>query len=227
MATKLFETIISEIEADPFFSDFKFKKSTNMLYRCNGNRTLSVEFEHWKEFDECAIYITYGCRFEILTKWFEKFSFKTLRDQRNNPNVLYDNTNFDKDEYIYFDYNFSDYEKKMHVMLPMIKENLTSFDKKYSTLEDYYKEDVLPIVTGEKELSDVGADWIFIYLTLGFLVDKENYSRLKEIVLKRVEWMHNLGEPNVEHYYDKMDDILFYMENNVESNDRFNHGVRF
>jgi hypothetical protein len=216
MASKLFETIISEIKEDSFFSEFKFKKSENMLYHCNSNSTLSVGFDHWKDYGECTIYITYGRRFEILTKWFEKFSFKTLRDQRNNPNVLYDNTNFGKDEYIYFDYNFSDYEEKMHIMLPMIKENLTEFAKKYSTLSDYYKEDVFPIITGDKELPDVGADWIFIYLTLGFLVDKGNYNILKEIILKRVEWMHNLGEPNVEHYYDKMDEILLYMENSVK-----------
>lgn len=215
MTSKLFETIISDIKEDPFFSEYKYKKSENMLYLRDAERTLSIEFEHWKDYDECTIYITYGCRFEILTKWFEKFSFKTLRDQRNNPNVIYDNTDFGRDEHIYFDYNFSDYEEKMHIMLPMIKENMALFVKKYSSLDNYYKEDVLPVITGDKELPSVGADWIFIYLTLGFLVDKGNYSRLKEIILKRVECMHSLGEPNVEHYYDKMDEILMYMENNV------------
>ena len=126
-----------------------------------------------------------------------------------------DNTDFGQEEYIYFDYNFSDYKEKMRVMLPMIKENLTSFAKKYSTLENYYREDVLPIIRGDKELPDVGADWIFIYLTVGFLVDRENYTTLKNIILERVEWMHRRNEPNVAHYYDRMDEIITYMENNV------------
>lgn len=215
MTSKLFETIISDIKNDSFFSEYKFKKSENMLYLRDDDSTLFVELDHWQDYGECTIRITYGRRFEILTKWFEKFSFKTLRDQRNNPDVMCDNTDFGQEEYIYFDYNFSDYKEKMRVMLPMIKENLTSFAKKYSTLENYYREDVLPIIRGDKELPDVGADWIFIYLTVGFLVDRENYTTLKNIILERVEWMHRRNEPNVAHYYDRMDEIITYMENNV------------
>lgn len=216
MKSKLFETIISDIKEDPFFSEYKFKKSENKLYRHDDDNTLFVELDHWQDYGECTIYILYGRRFEILTKWFEKFSFKTLRDQRNNPNVMYDNTDFGQEEYIYFDYKFSDYKEKIRKMLPMIKRNLTSFAKKYSTLEDYYREDVLPVITGEKELPDVGADWIFIYLTLGFLVDRENYTTLKNKIIERVEWMHSRDEPNVEHYYNRMDEIISYMEKNVK-----------
>ena len=215
MTSKLFETIISDIKNDSFFSEYKFKKSENMLYLRDDDSTLFVELNHWQDYGECTICITYGRRFDILTKWFEKFSFKTLRDQRNNPDVMCDNTDFGQEEYIYFDYKFSDYKEKMRVMLPMIKENLASFAKKYSTLDNYYREDVLPVIRGDKELPDVGADWIFIYLTLGFLVDRENYATLKNIILERVEWMHRRDEPNVAHYYDRMDEIISYMENNV------------
>lgn len=215
MNSQLFKAIISDIKADPFFSEYKFKRSENMLYFADDNSTLSIVLNHWQDYGECTIYIIYGRRFEILTRWFEKFSFKALRDQRNNPNVMYDNTNFGQEEYFYFDYKFSDYKEKMRVMLPMIKENLGSFAKKYSTLEDYYREDVFPVIMGDKELPDVGADWIFIYLTLGFLVDRDNYARLKNIILERVEWMHGRNEPNVEHYYDRMDEIISYMESNV------------
>ena len=216
MEQKLFDTIISDIKNDSFFTEYKYKKSENMLYHREGNSTLFVELDHWQDYAECIIYIIYGRRFDILTKWFEKFSFKSLRDQRNNPDVMCDNTYFGQEEYIYFDYRFSDYKVKMGKMLPMIKENLTSFARKYSTMEDYYKEDVLPIITNERELPDVGADWIFIYLTLGYLVDRENYNILKKIILERVEWMHSRGEPNIEHYYSKMEEIITYMEKNVK-----------
>jgi hypothetical protein len=216
MTSKLFETIVIDIKNDSFFSGFKFKKSENMLYLRDHDSTLFVELDHWQDYGECTIYLTYGRRFDILTKWFEKFSFKTLRDQRNNPDVMCDNTDFGQEEYIYFDYKFSDYKEKMRIMLPMIKENLASFAKKYSSLEDFYREDVLPVIRGDKELPDDGADWIFIYLTLGFLVDRENYATLKKKILERVEWMHRRDEPNVAHYYDKMDEIISYMENNVK-----------
>lgn len=216
MISKLFRKIISDLKDDAFLSEFKFKKSENMLYLRDDSSCLSVGFEHWQEYGKCTIYITYGRRFEILTKWFEKFSFKTIRDQRNNPNIMYDNTNFGGEEYIQFDYSFSDYEEKMQIMLPMVKKNLACFSKKYSTLEDFYKEDVLPIINGQKEFPDIGADWIFIYLTLGFLVDRENYNLLKEKVLKHVEWMQGRGEPNVKRYYDRMNEIISYMEKNVK-----------
>ena len=216
MAKNIFEQIISDIKGDSFFSEYKFKKSENLLFLRDAESILSVGLEHWQDYGECTIYITYGRRFEVLTKWFEKYSFKTLRDQRNNPDVIYDNTNFGQEENICFDLNFSDYDEKMQVMLPMIKDNLASFSEKYSSLDNFYKEDVLPIITGDRELPDVGADWIFIYLTLGFLVDKNNYPILKSKILKHVNWMNNRGEPNVIHYYDQIDEILSFMENTVK-----------
>ena len=68
----------------------------------------------------------------------------------------------------------------------------------------------------EEELPEAGADWIFIYLTLGFLVDKDNYPTLKKKVLERAEWLLHHHELNVAKYYDRMDEIISYMENNVK-----------
>ena len=99
MEQKLFDTIISDIKNDSFFTEYKYKKSENMLYHREGNSTLFVELDHWQDYGECIIYIIYGRRFDILTKWFEKFSFKSLRDQRNNPDVMCDNTYFGQEEY--------------------------------------------------------------------------------------------------------------------------------
>lgn len=216
MKVKLFETLVSDIMADPFFADYKFKKSESMLYRRDGDSTACVILEHCRFYDECEIYVIYGRRFEILTKWFEKFSHLTLRDQRNSPNVKNFNKHYGQENEIYLNYDFSDYDKKVRKFIPMLKENLTSFLKKYSTLEDFYNADVLPVITNDKELPDDGAKWIFIYLTLGFLVDKDNYPTLKKKILERVEWMHGRNEPNVAHYYDRMDEIISYMEENVK-----------
>lgn len=216
MKKSLFECIISEFRKDPFFADFKFRKSESMLYIPTDDGMLFVEFEHWRDYGELVIYPIYGRRFDILTKWFEKFSFKTLRDQRNNPDTMYDNTDYGLEEHIYFDYKQLDNSQKINMMIETTKRNLSLFSSKYATLENFYTNDVLPIIKSDIELPDVGADWVFIYLTLGFLVDKKNYPLLKKKILDRVEWMHSRQEPNIEHYYDRMDEIISYMENNVK-----------
>ena len=46
MTSKLFETIISDIKNDSFFSEYKFKKSENMLYLRDDDSTLFVELDH-------------------------------------------------------------------------------------------------------------------------------------------------------------------------------------
>ena len=215
MKKSLFERIIEQFMQNPYFADFKFKKSESMLYVPTSDGMYFVEFEHWIDYGELVIYTYYGRRFEILTKWFEKYSFKTLRDQRNNPNIMCDNTFFGLEEYLYFDRERLDNSQEISIMIQTTKKNFESFAEKYATLEDFYQNDVLPIINDSIELPDHGADWVFIYLTLGLLVDKDNYSLLKKKILDRVEWMHSRNEPNIEYYYDKMDEIVSYMEKNV------------
>ena len=41
-------------------------------------------------------------------------------------------------------------------------------------------------------------------------------SELKTKILEHVEWMHGRNEPNVARYYDRLDEIISYMENNVK-----------
>ena len=73
--------------------------------------------------------------------------------------------------------------------------------------------EIQPILDGEVELPDVGANWVFIDLTLCKLVRPDNYRQLKKILLDRVEFMYNRGEPNIKEYYEQLDEILSYLEN--------------
>jgi hypothetical protein len=73
--------------------------------------------------------------------------------------------------------------------------------------------EIQPILDGEAELPDVGANWVFIDLTLCKLVGPDNYRQLKKILLDRVEFMYNRGEPNIKEYYEQLDEILSYLEN--------------
>ena len=218
MNKSLIDKIIEEIKTDAFFDNYKYKKS-EMEMCCNLNDAhLYIGLEHWRDYDTKKLVISpiYGKHFNILTKWFEKFSFKTLRDQRNNPNFYFSNEAFGLDETISFRYDFSDFEIKMDYLKKTLKGCITTVAKSYETLEDYYRLDIAPILDGEQELPDVGADWIFIDLTLTHLVRPDKYPEFKSKILERVEWMHRRNEPNVEHYYDRMDEIISYMENNVK-----------
>lgn len=216
---KLFETIIADILSDSFFSEYKFRKSDNTLYCRTKEETLSIQLDHWRDdsIDSTNIYFVYGKRFEILTKWFEKFSFMTLQDQRRNSNVIFNNKMLNnKENELTLRYDFSDYKEKMDILLPLIKENISIVAKKYATLEDYYKEDVVSVMNGEKEFPDGGANWAFIDLTLAYLVDRDNYPKVKEKILERIEWMYDREEPNIVEYYGRLDEIISYMEDNVK-----------
>lgn len=67
--------------------DFKFRKRDNcFIWHENGIGSM-IELDHWIRDNMLTIYPIYMVRFDILKKWFEAYSFKTLRDQRDNPSV--------------------------------------------------------------------------------------------------------------------------------------------
>lgn len=217
MKRNLFKEIVEDIQTDEYFCNYRFQKSENTLYLRTGNEFVALELQHWRDQQDnsCVINPIYGKHFDVLVKWFEKFSFKPLDIQRINPNVMYDNTDFNDDRLITFKYDFSDYDEKIKMFLPMIRNNISLFASRYSTLEDYYNEDIVPILLGKRNFPDVGADWVFIYLTLVYLVDKKVYPYFKKRIMAHADWMQSRNEPNIEYYYDRMDEIITYMENNV------------
>ena len=74
---------------------------------------------------------------------------------------------------------------------------------------------ILPVLNNDVSLPNVGSDWVFIYLTLCGIVNPQNYFHLKKIILAHVDEMYKKGEPNILDYYDRLDVILYYLENNV------------
>ena len=218
MKRELFKTIVSDILSDDFFSDCKFVKSENKFVIRDGEKFVSAELEHWRDYEDeaCVIRPLYGRHFDVLSKWFEKYCVRKLLYQRLGSHIMFDNEDFGQETEITFKYDFSDYEEKFQQLLPMLKNNISIIVEKYSTLNDFYNKIVIHQIKGEEELPEAGADWIFIYLTLGFLVDKDNYPTLKKKVLERAEWLLHHHELNVAKYYDRMDEIISYMENNVK-----------
>lgn len=218
MKRELFKTIVSDILSDDFFSDCKFVKSENKFVIRDGEKFVSAELEHWRDYEDeaCVIRPLYGRHFDVLSKWFEKFCVRKLMYQRLDPHIMFDNEDFGQETEITFKYDFSDYEEKFPQLCFTLKENLSDMCEEYATLNDFYSKIVVPQIKGEEELPEAGANWIFEYLTLGYLVDRDNYPTLKKKVLERAEWLLHHHELNVAEYYDRMDEIISYMENNVK-----------
>lgn len=218
MKRELFKTIVSDILSDDFFSDYKFTRLKNMLLLRNDDGFVCAELDHWRDYEDesCVIRPIYGRHFDILAKWFEKYDVIPLNFQRSSLQIMRYNKGSEEDQEITFKYNFSDYEEKFPQLCSTLKENLSDMCDEYATLNDFYNKIVVPQIKGEEELPEAGADWIFIYLTLGFLVDKDNYPTLKKKVLERAEWLLHHHELSVAEYYDRMDEIISYMENNVK-----------
>jgi hypothetical protein len=91
----------------------------------------------------------------------------------------------------------------------------------YSTLEKFFASKVLPILENKQTLPDMGADWIFIYSGLCFLVAPEHYKEFKKKILNHIEWMHGRHEPNVARYYGRYDELFSYMEANLKLPDGY------
>lgn len=216
MKSIVFQTIIDNLLSNPFFSDFTFRKRYSTLICKNVNGWRAVELDHWEEqgMDMLVIYPIYCVKFNVVSKWFEKFSVKNLRDQRDNATINIDNKMLGLHS-MYYNFNnngagfFDDYVKMESDIIDCAKYVFGN----YGTLQQTFDRLIRPVIKGETELPDVGADWIFEYLTICRIISTKDYDQLKSILLKHMDWMHSRNEPNVADYYNRVDEILDCLEN--------------
>ncbi len=218
MAVNILDRIVKDVKSDVFFEEYKYKRALSTFFKKSDDSYLAICLGHKRDWLNDAIIISpiYGKHFFILTKWFEKFSFLTLQDQRTNDNVRTCNDRYGIGKDITFKYDLSDYDIKINYLVELMKQLITRFDQDYATLNDFYYKEVVPKLDGVHKFKTFGVDWVFQYLTLGHLVDPDRYPELKAKLLEHVEWMHSRNEPNVARYYDRLDEIISYMENNVK-----------
>ncbi len=212
----IFDRVVADLMSEPFFADFKVRKRDSMFHLVHNGIRKSVRihhvFNHVYYFD---IEPVYGVRFDVVMKWFEKFSFKPIQIQRDNTTVGFSGNMLGQQDWFVF-HKYDDdtqYEEKYKLLRDTIISCATTVFTKFQTLEDYYINKIQPLLDGNTELPWGGADWIFEYLTGCKIVAPENYNRLKEILLRHVEERHARNEPNIMSYYDRMDEILNYLEN--------------
>jgi hypothetical protein len=218
MKQKLFDEIISSILSSDVFYQYKYRKSSAILYHQNDDVRNLIILEHWREKWGNALVISpiYGVRFEILHKWSERFTVLPLRDLRWEPSFKCSGTIISEPTEFLFEKDWSNFDTTIRTLLDSMIKCSDYVFKTYSTLYALYDSILQPFISETKNLYDVGAEWIFDYMSLCFLVAPEHYKEFKKKILNHIEWMHGRHEPNVARYYGRYDEIFSYMEANLK-----------
>ena len=215
---ELMTRILSDLMQDPYLAQFKLRKSDCFFYIKEGDMRKSISLQHWSDILASHIRPTYGVKFGILMKWFERFSFMTLKDQRYNSEIFFqeiDGITRGRRGNIYdFDKDGENYIETITTLREDLVNASTFIFNKYNTLENVFQSEVQPLLDVIRELGprDIGADWIFTDLRLCQLISPKDYPKLKEILMKHFYFMNQRGEPNIEMYGDKIDEILAYLD---------------
>ena len=103
----IFDKIIKDLLNLDFFSEYKFRKrDSSFLLKTKGGKQI-IEMDHWidEATSSLVIYPIYGVRFDILSKWFEKFSVKNLQDQRDGASIDFSGEMLSIQDEFYFNLN--------------------------------------------------------------------------------------------------------------------------
>lgn len=209
-ASHIFTYIIERLKSEDFLMDFKFRKRDNcFIWHENGIGSM-IELDHWIRDNMLTIYPIYIVRFDILKKWFEAYSFKTLRDQRDNPSVGFSGNMLERqDKFIFTE---STIDTEYCKLCDTIKECAEIVFSHYANLQNMYDRRIVPILEGKQQLPDIGADWAFEYLTLTRIISPKDYEIVKDVIIKQIEWMNKRQEPNIVEYYPRLEEIIDSME---------------
>ncbi|MDE6768593.1 MAG: hypothetical protein K2J78_02585 [Muribaculaceae bacterium] len=209
----VYERIVELLKQEPILQDFKYVKSKySFIKRVDGIR-YDLCLDHQFFFNiEMSISPIASVRYEVLHKWHEKFNFKSIRDQRDNYTVGTSTIMVGYDHLYRFKYggeNFDEvYPKLREAIIKCMEYTFTTF----STMEDFYREKVLPILEEKESAPWCGDDWVFEYLTVCRILHPESYKKLKNVVMDHVNGLTKAEEPNIMEYKGKWGEILAYLE---------------
>lgn len=120
----IFDKIIKDLLNLNFFSEYKFRKrDSSFLLKTKGGKQI-IEMDHWIDdaTSSLVIYPIYGVRFDILSKWFEKFSVKNLQDQRDGASIDFSGDMLSMQDKFFFNLN----GEKMQPILMNYKQKFKS-----------------------------------------------------------------------------------------------------
>lgn len=215
--------MLERLKSENLFSDFKLRKSSCSLIQRTIWGYRRVDLLHYNGFDlernDLALEVKplYRVRFECLHKWFEKFSFRSLSDQRNTGSICFSEYMLGKSKYFHgflFLENRKDYEQDYEIMKADILEHAFYVFNSFQTINDLYDYEVDSVLRGGKEFPTAGAEWIFEDLLMTRIVNPKKYDDVKKLILEHTDKLRfrEHPEPNVMTYYDKLPEIISYLE---------------
>ena len=213
--------ILERLKSERIFSDFKLRKSDCSLIQKTkwGYRQMHLSHYNSVDRDQLALRVSphYRVRFDFLHKWFEKFSIMSLSDQRCMNSVGFEETMLGKPKTFfgfYFLESREDYEKDYEVLKKDVIEHASYVFNSFQTLNDLYEYEVQPVLDGEGKFPFAGVEWMFNYLFMARILHPEDYEHLKKLILQYADELRyrKHPEPNVLMYYDKIPEIMNYME---------------
>lgn len=209
-----FEQIVDDLRKLDFFSEFKFRKRDNSLYRKTDWGWQGINLRHWRgdENKYMCLRPVYKVRFNVLHKWYEGIGFKMLQDQRDTPTRIWGGQDFEEQAEFTFRYDMHGYNHDFNNFAKVLTYCAEEIFSKYSTLESLYELNIQSVLDGKQEFPDVGMDWFFNDIALCKLVAPEEYDNLKQRLMHHLEWMRGRREPNLAHYYDRLDEIFHTIE---------------
>ena len=212
----LFDKIMSDLSTHEQFADFNFKAGSNrIILRSKGfkKEVKILRYIDRHDSEMMIAYPTFGVKFDVLLKWLKKYNHKSLQDQRANDSFGFETSMLGyESSYYWFSLNKTNHQFEIENFKREVLDCANKVFTNYATLPLAYKSEIEPILRGEKEMPDVGMDWAFKDLTLCKIVNPKCYEDLKKIILSRIEFMRGRNEPNVAIYYDRLDEILEYLE---------------
>ena len=210
--------IMEAVASDSFFKDFKIKKSNNSIL-CNtdyGYKRVYFLYNNSYDLKRGALALEirphYFIRFNVLHKWFEKYSKRTLKDQRDDYSIGFNGGMIGETDEFFFLENRKCYESDLQKLRMEIVKNANRVFSKFATLNDYYDYCIEDVLMGKHSLPDMGFEWVVEYLIATKIVHPSKYHLVKELVLQRVDYMLSRNEPNIKMYYKDLPNILVDLE---------------
>lgn len=155
----------------------------------------------------------YSLRYEILRNWFEN---NLSQNHSTNTKLVTSFTFFGKKLSVQNEFDFyEDWSNFDDVFIKMEKVIVKCCDFVFSemgNLKGCYEKIIVPLIKKQSTFQQLGFEWVIDMITLCRIVDPEAYPHFKYLILKHIERMYNAHEPNVEMYYDKLDDIFKDLE---------------
>ena len=206
------------VATDSFFKDFVVRKSDNSIILKSNEGFKRVQFDYYNTYDlsrdSLALEIKpgYDVHYNVLHKWFEKYSKLPLKVQRSDWSVGLVGNMFNRTSEFYFLESRKDYTEDLYRLRTEVVSNASYVFSTFATIEGYYNYYIGDVIGGKRELPDGGIDWVVRYLIATKLVAPSNYGLVKSLIMDRVEFLKGRNEPNIMMYYNELPMIIDDLE---------------